>query len=434
MARMTRSEGRHGRRRGRRAGARLLTVLLLAGAGGPAAAQEWTLSEAVSRAVAVAPAVGEAEGTVQRRVGELDAAGRWPNPRAEVTVGDEVGQELGDDDWRVQELAVSQPLPVGGRIGERRAAAEAALDAARAGRAATVLAVERRAAAAFHRLQAAQRAVAQAEQHLERARGFERIAERRAAVGDISGRARQRIRVLAAEAEAARQDARREARAARQRLITLLQLPADAEPQLPPLTEPAAPPAPEVADAAARSHPELDAARARAEAAERRVAQAEAARIPDLELRLGREAFALGGERESAYTVGLGVEIPLWRLGNGRVEARRGEAQRSRQARLATARSLQGDRAASYARLTGLLARIAGHEDEVLAPARSVLRQTREGYRSGDLGLTELIDAAETVRRAEQDRRELLLQAQLQAAELRRARGERLSNGAEQDE
>lgn len=414
--------------------ASLVAGVLLLGSGGSAAAQQWTLQEALSRALAVSPELGQAEGSVQRYVGELDAAGRWPNPRAEIVAGDELGQELGDDDWRLQGISLSQRLPIGGRIGARRNAAQATLEAARAERAATALAVERRAAEVFHRLQAAQQEVALAERHLERARGFASIAARRAELGDISERARQRIGVLAAEAEAAYQDARRNKRVSQQRLITLLQLDTDADPQLPPLSEPAPPSsAPRVAGEDS-AHPELSAARAQTEAAEYRVAQARAARIPDLELRLGRESFVLGSERESAYTVGVGVEIPLWRLGNGELEARRGEARRSRQAQQAAQRTLRGDQAVSYAQLTGLLARIADHEAAVLAPARAVLRQTREGYRSGDLGLTELIDAAETVRRAEQDRRELLLQAHIQAAQLRWVRGERVSDLAEQEE
>ena len=399
-----------------------------------AKADEWTLESSAARALEVSPSLADARAAVMAQRGELHEAGRWPNPSFEITVGDRLGQETGDGGWDGQEYAFSQPLPIGGRLGAQRRAASKALDAAQAATGAAALEVELITARAFHRLQWARERVELAQAQLERAREFRRIAERRAAAGDIPGREALRLEVLAAEAEAALDDARREEAAMRLRFLNLLELPDDLSFALSPLSAPGNLPPLERLEAQLAEHPALRAARESAEAASARVDVARAERIPDLELRVAREEEIFDGAREPAYSIGLQVEIPLWSTGSGYVTARRGEAIRAIQEYQLRLREHRGALVESYAQLTRLLERLARHEQQVLEPARRVLALTEKGYAAGELGLAELIDATRAEWRASQQQRDLLLEARMQEADLRFAAGERLAQAREASE
>ena len=391
-----------------------------------AEAQTWTLQRSAARVLEVSAELSGARATAAVQQGELTAAGRWPNPRVEIAVGDRLGRETGDGGWKAQEYAIAQPIPLGGRLRSDRRAAAQALSAARAEIGATALAAEQAAAEAFHQFQRALEGVELARSQLDRAQEFREIAQRRAAAGDIAGREALRLEVLAAEAEAAQADALRETAAAAARFGSLLQLPAQPPVDLPSLTPPAAPPPLAQLQGQLQEHPALRAAQERIEAARSRLAAARAARIPDLELRLAREEELFDDGRGSAYSVGIEVEVPLWNTGRGEVLAGRGELTRAQEDYRLRLREHQAALAESYAQLTGLLARLARHERQVLEPAQRVLELTRRGYSAGELGLPELIDATEAERRAATEQRDLLRRARLQQAQLRRAAGLRL--------
>ncbi|RFA25562.1 hypothetical protein CAI21_18720 [Alkalilimnicola ehrlichii] len=392
-----------------------------------AAAESWSLERSVARAVDVSPAYAASRAAVLARQGDLAEAGRWPNPAVEITLGDGLGRELGAADWRGQEYAVSQTVPLGGRLREQRRAVARDLAATQAQADAAALDVEYAAASAFHQLQWAREQVLLAQAQRERTREFRRIGQRRAAAGDLSSREELRLELLAAEAEAALEDATREVSAARLRLLALLDLPAEHAFEPRPLTRPASPPTLDELLERQREHPAARIARERFEAASARRAEARAARLPDLELRVTREEEVFDGRRQAAYSVGLQVELPLWRSGLGRLEASSGEVLRTQEELRLTQRDRHTALAESHGQLARLLERSARHQSAVLERSQQVLTLTEQGYAAGELALAELIDAAQANWGAARQQLDLLLQANLHEAQLRHAAGLRLT-------
>ena len=69
------------------------------------------------------------------------------------------------------------------------------------------------------------------------------------------------------------------------------------------------------------------------------------------------------------------------------------------------------------------MTRLERHEQQILEPSRKVLKQSEQGYRAGNVTLTELIDATQSVWQAERTREDLLLDARLAKLELKEAAG-----------
>jgi len=256
--------------------ARLSAVVLAATVLYPtmALAEQWTLSRSVERGLEVSPSVIRSQGVVSSRQGERDAAGRWPTPSGELTFGDRLGQEQGTDRWQVQEYAITQPIPIGGRISARHRAANERVSAAGADIQLVRLEVERQITTAYYHLQSAVDRVELSEQQLERSQRFQEVASKRAPSGDISGRDATRREVLYGDAEQALAAARDEWHKAEGRLRSLLQLDAQAVLNVEGLSRPQDPPPLDELRSRIAEHPALVGANFRSRAAWAQLAQA----------------------------------------------------------------------------------------------------------------------------------------------------------------
>lgn len=94
----------------------------------------WMLEDSIRRVVEIAPETRGAQAAVSARQGALEQAGVWPNPPIELRADDKIGKEEGSGGTDFTQFAISQPLPLSGRLGHQQAAAGAALEAARAER------------------------------------------------------------------------------------------------------------------------------------------------------------------------------------------------------------------------------------------------------------------------------------------------------------
>jgi len=105
--------------------------------------------------------------------------------------------------------------------------------------------------------------------------------------------------------------------------------------------------------------------------------------------------------------------VPLYTTYGGQVASAQGRADEARQGvrqkRLALERQLRS----AHQTLTRLLERLEQHRARILEPSRQVLTQSEKGYRAGNVTLTELIDATQTVWRAERTEADLLLEARV---------------------
>lgn len=409
----------------------LATLMLLVPLLARADANLLSLETALEQAVNVSPLVAAAYANADVRRGELNESGIWPNPHIEVEVGNRIAREGGPSGWQTQAYAISQALPIGGRLTERRRVSEFLLSAAHKQVVLAVLGVEYQAAVAFHQLQWAIGRADLALAQLQQAKHFHKVAEERSQAGDLSVRETLRLQLLLHEAEASLDDALRTQRDAELHLLTLLAFQPGEMFDLPPLTMPAMPVDIELLQQLQDNHPALAAAQQQQFAAMAQRDEVNAERIPDLELRLGRDNEMFDGRRGASYSVGLQVELPLWSNGKGRLQAKDAEVRRAQdELRLVQTEAQQRLRQ-SHSQLTRLLDRIQRHQLNVLARAEQVLAMTERGYNAGELTLTELIDATQAQWRAAQEQLDLLLLAQQQDTELRRALGKTVSSQVE---
>ena len=407
---------------GRRVPWALITALTLLIAG-RVYAQSWTLQKSIERAQSVSPLIQRQKAALDSEKGEYEESGLWPNPSLSVSAGDALGQELQTNDIRVQNVQLMQPIPIGGRTAADAEAAEQAVSAARYGVSTASLSVAHDAARLYQRLQHAQSQMAIARHQAEQADRFERIAQKRAESGDIAAREASRLSVLAAKADATLSDARRHRAKVRERFRNLLDLAGGEDPDLPSTLAVAEPLGLTDLKSRLAEHPELRQARQQTESARARVREANASRIPDLNLTFSHKRFALRGEAENAYAVGLGVEVPLWTTYGGREAAARGRAEQAHQTMRDRRRELERQLATAHSSLSRLVTRLQRHEDQILEPSRRVLEQSEQGYRAGNVTLTELIDATTAVWQAERTREDLLLEARLAKLKLKEAAG-----------
>lgn len=382
------------------------------------AAAPWTLEASVQRALELAPELREGEARIAASRAAMRQAGAWPNPALELRADDRLGLELDRGGRDITSVGITQPLPLG-QIGPRRHAAEAAVMINVTGIDETRLAMEFRAAAAFHRLQRAQATLDLARQAAAQAGDFAGIGKRRAEAGDIARRELLRLELLAAQARQAIEEAEGEWSEAAAGLAVLLDLEPESLGRIAPFEPPSGLPALEYWFAAAEAHPALRRDRAKIDSvqAERRIARSE--RLPRFGIVVYREYEAISGAREAVTGAGLNVELPLWDRRNGRLDelTARGEEiathlQGQRRVRLSDVRM-------RYLHLTHLLEQSRSQEVEVLAPAREVLALTRQAYDAGEVDLPALIDAAGTARDAEATRQSLLFNAWQELAHLR---------------
>ena len=187
--------------------------------GAVAAEKLLTLDEAVARALATNPAVEGAAQGVTAAEARTHQAGLWPNPELEI----EVENFGGDGNLHGFESAeatalLSQPLPLGGKPGRRRAVAESDHTLATRDLQSIRLDVATQATAAFSVVLAAQQRQDLAVKLLEVADDFARIVRARVDAGKVSPVELTRAQLEAAQAQVRRARAARQLAAARTRL------------------------------------------------------------------------------------------------------------------------------------------------------------------------------------------------------------------------
>ncbi len=401
--------------------------LLCAGAllvGGQVVAQpdQWTLHSTAQRVLQVAPERGVAEAEVTARRGGLQQAGVWPNPTIEIGASNTMGKDDGQGGTDLNQISITQPLPISGRLGRQRAQAEAGLREAEASVGRQGLALEYEAARIFHGLQLSRARLALAEQRLESADEFQRIGQRREQAGDLSRLERLRLDLVR---EAARQQiatAEGKFSEALSDFRTLLNL-TEAEPSLPALDHfPELPPLAQL-ERHLDAHPALVAAREGVEAARHGVAVARANRLADPEVWLAQERDVLGDRRQNAIAFGVAVTVPLWDRGKGNIDAAQANRQKA-QLEVETLQRQLGNRLRlNHLHLSHLIEQGRDFRSHVLAPAQEIFQLSRKGFSAGQVGILNLVDAVETYFNARVRYLELLQEAWMEAAALRRSAG-----------
>ena len=178
-----------------------------------------TLDEAVARALATNPALEGAALGVSAADARAHQAGLWPNPELEVEV-ENFGGDGNQHGFESAETTVllSQPLPLGGQPGRRRAVADSDHTLANRDLESMRLDVVAQATAAFSVVLAAQQREDLAVKLLEVADDFARVVQARVDAGKISPVELTRAQIEVAQAQVRRARAARELAAKRTRL------------------------------------------------------------------------------------------------------------------------------------------------------------------------------------------------------------------------
>jgi len=382
--------------------------------------------------VEIAPESTGAQAAVNARQGALEQAGAWPNPQIELRADDKIGKDEGSGGTDFTQFAISQPLPLSGRLGHQQAVAGAALEAARADRRYQQVRLETQVAQRYHRLQLAAERLRLAEQRLRIADDMQNVGRRRAQAGELSDLERLRLDLIREAAQQSLDKAEGAYNEALSRFKAYLGLPEGTTPKLASL-EPFGPiPRLEQLKTGLADHPALLAAGQRVEAARSGVNLARAERLPDPSLRLFRERDFLNGRRQEVTGIGIGITVPLWDRNSGRIGEARAQVIEVRSELQALERDLASRLQQSYLHLNHLVQQGEHYRTRVFQPAQRVFDLTRKAYASGEVEILSLIDANNTYFDARERYLELLQEAWLEAAELRLAAGRALVS-TEQD-
>lgn len=145
-------------------------------------------------------------------------------------------------------------------------------------------------------------------------------------------------------------------------------------------------------------HPSLAAADWRIESVAARMAQTNAERVPDLDVRVG---VGYNGEiRSGVVDVGVGMTVPLWDGREGESLSARFELMQARQERGAIENELLRRLASAVGEYESARAQLATFRDHIVPDARRSFEQTTEGYRAGRASFLDLLDAQRTLTEA----------------------------------
>ncbi len=383
----------------------------------------WTLADSIRRVVEIAPEIRAAQAAVGARHGALQQAGAWPNPQIELRVDDKMGKDDGTGGTDFTQFAFSQPLPLSGRLGHRRAVAGAELDAARSERRAKYVRLETQMAQRYHSLQLAIGRFRLAEQRLQLADGLQGAGRRREQAGELSRLERLRLDLIRESAQQTLDKTEGKYNEALSQFRAYLALSPETTPQLTRL-EPFGP-IPALAQLQARlaEHPVLLAARHELDAARSEVKVVRAERLPDPTLRVFRERDFLNGRRRDVTGVGLDITLPLWDRKAGRLSEALAQVLQTQSKLQMLERDLASRLQQSHLHLNHLVEQGEHFQIRVFDPAEEVFDLTRNAYASGEVEILSLIDANNIYFDAHERYLELLHDAWQEAAELRLAAG-----------
>lgn len=382
----------------------------------------------LERALVVAPELRGAEAIVAARAGELKQAGAWPNPTLELRADEKLGIENGQGGYRLNQISLSQAIPLG-RLAHQRRAAAASLDAARAGKHYDRLQIEARAARAFHALQLTVARQRLAQERLAFAEGLRKGSG--PLVRYLSPLERARLDILR---ETARQDvaaAEGKWSEALAQFQVLLDLPPDTQPEPAPLAPAEAPAAVAALHKQLAEHPALRRTQQELVSSRANVEVVRARRLADPTISVFREQDYLGGRRQDYTGVMLGVQIPLWNQGKGEVMRARAEVDRVDAELDAQRRTIESRVRQSHLHLEHLIEQAEHYRTRMLKPAQQMLQLTRKAFASGEQNGLALMDANNIYFDMQARYLELLQEAWLEAAELRLAAGLSLAQRTE---
>lgn len=389
-----------------------------------AQAQEiWTLEASIRRVLEVAPENRSAQSEVAAREGAWRQAGAWPNPEIALRADDKMGKDDGRGGRDLTQFAFSQPLPLSNRRRYQRDIAGTQFSGAQSQHRYQILLLETETARRFHTLQLTAASLGLAELRQDLADELQQAGRRRQQAGELAELERLRLDLIRESAQQLLDKAEGEFGEASSLFRAYLGLPENVVPEPAPLEPFGALPDLQILQSELRQHPAILSANALVEAARTNVDLARSERWPDPVLSLFRERDVLDGRRQEVTGVGVGVTVPLWDHGRGRIDEARAQAAQARSGVETLERDLNSRLQQSHQHLSHLVAQGEHYRTRVFEPARRVFDLTRKAYAAGEVEILSLIDANNMYFDTHTRYFELLQEAWLEAAEVRLAAG-----------
>ena len=391
-----------------------------------ASAQQTLAAEAaVDLGLRQSPAVRAAEARVEAARAGLRGAASPLNPRAELAPG--VGFTNGNS-------LLSQQLDVGGLRRAQREAARGELATAAALLEATRRDVAAEIRTAYFDLARAQRSEEAARDTAALAARIRDLVQRRVEIGEAPKVQAVRAGIEAARAEQEAALARGDARARLAALNILL----DRDPAAPAVTEglrlPAAPGGtPALVERALAARPELSAGRGLVATRQGEVGLARAQRRPQLFAEAAADVWSLDRDPFQSRNLGFQARLsfPLFDRGSLRAGVDRARARvREQEAELVAAERLvrlEVERAA--AELAAARDVAAGYEGSILPQSEGLLAATQSGFEAGLTSFLEVLEAQRTLRQVREEYLTALFEAVRARIRLDRAVGEPGASG-----
>jgi cobalt-zinc-cadmium efflux system outer membrane protein len=348
------------------------------------------IDDLIRYALAASPRIAAAQGEAGAAAGRAWERELWPNPTLRVEARDvptdrygSAGPSGGREDFGRGErwLTVMQPVSVSGRRGAAQEAAREDLAAASSG----IEAVRRRVAAdvasAWAEAAFAQRRTVLAADAARAAAQTAAIAGRRVESGTLAAPdalgVRREAEMLAVDAARARRD--------EESALAALTAVVGSAPVLRvrdgPVAHTPLPTRAEITRAALDGNPVLEAARRRVSAAARRVDEAVAGRVPDIDVMLAVGRDEAGGAK--FIEAGVSVPLPVFNRNQGMIREARGMLAAA-QGELADAeRSLASELVAAFAAHAAAADEVAAWRDRLVPLAKEAETAARSAFAQG---------------------------------------------------
>ncbi len=396
-----------------------------------AAEEVWTLESSVQQVVKISPRILAADAEIDARKGALSQAGAWPNPTIEIGGSEALGLEDGKGGSDLTSFSVSQPIPLGRLIYQRKQAT-AELQVANHKRFYQQLLQENLASRRFHDLQLTEAGLNLAKEQLSFANRYQKgKKDSDRLVRYLSKLDKKRLNIIreiakqnVASAEGAYSEALSNFRVA-------LNLPQDSSSKIAPLEAVQIPKALlELLDLQNESHAAIAAAKHNKNAAEASVSLARNKRFPDPSLTLYREKDFLNGQRQNFTGVMVNFTVPIWDFNNGNISRAKADANRAGHELEALERDLQATLRQTHLHLGHVIEQAEHYRSRILGPAKDIFTLTQKSFATGEVKILSLVDANDTYFEARKRYLELLYESWVEAADLRLAAGLSLKTDA----
>ena len=363
---------------------------------GQEAVRRVSLGEALDAFAANSLALGIARSEAAEIAGAARQSRAWFNPSFSLRRDD---LDRNGEEYREDNLFLSQPLEWPGRTAARHRAAAHTIDASRARFRADSLQLAfevREAWALAWFAEAAELTVRQAASVI---REVAEDAEIRLEAGDISAYETRRLRLERVQAEQDVAEAELRARSARRHLAALIFPGTDAE-EAGPSAELEGVPPPVTREEALRAlpdRPDLEAATRDLDAAQAELAAARSGWVPDPTIGLGYRQQLDGFQ---GVSLGLDLPLPFFDRGAGTREAADARSAAAAHRLDLRRRLAENDLLATSDRYGSSRVRLEAAADDLLADGEALLASATAAYGENEMSLLELLDAAGAFRSA----------------------------------